>query len=232
MSIPLLNSGEVHIWFCSYKLSEKTKIQLYNLLTIEEERKASNFIFEKDQETTKVSRGLLRYLLSSYLNIDSSKIMFYEGKYGKPDYKIIEHNNKPKIHFNLSHSAGLIMIGFSLDYDIGVDLELYRKDYDFYPIVNEFFTMNEISYFITGENDEKSHRFFYLWTRKEAYMKNIGDGLNIPLNSFHVLNDKIANKDNKQYYIKSIPLRLDNYCAAFCLTGMPIVERYMTFINM
>ncbi len=92
-----------------------------------------------------------------------------------------------QIRFNMSHSGGLALIAFAVDCEIGVDLEEVRKISDLEQIASHFFCRAEASELLSI-NDAKlqEEAFFRCWTRKEAYIKAVGDGLYTPLNDFQV----------------------------------------------
>lgn len=94
---------------------------------------------------------------------------------GKPYFK-----KHPDFHFNISHSEDIIAVAMS-SAPVGVDIEKLR---DVNPkIAERHFTEKEKSYVKTNAD------FFYVWTRKEAYLKKTGVGLRQSLSSFCVLED-------------------------------------------
>lgn len=72
---------------------------------------------------------------------------------------------------------------------MGVDVERIRSA-DL-KIARRFFTDNEYRY-ITKTGSDIDIRFFEIWTKKEAFIKYIGKGLSIPLNSFDVFDENIS----------------------------------------
>ena len=80
-----------------------------------------------------------------------------QGNKGKPYFP--EH---PEVHFNLSHTAGAVLVGIS-DQPIGVDLEKIR------PVSRR--TMHRLEAGVTEEE------FFRSWVRREARTKRSGEGI-------------------------------------------------------
>lgn len=90
------------------------------------------------------------------------------------------------IYVNLSHSGDYAVCAVS-DVPIGVDIQ-HCRECDM-KMANRFFTAEEAGFI--NKSTDKNNAFFEIWTKKESFVKAIGKGLAIPLNSFSVLADKI-----------------------------------------
>jgi 4'-phosphopantetheinyl transferase len=90
------------------------------------------------------------------------------------------------VRFNASHSGGLALFAITLDREIGVDIEHVRPMRDLEGIAARFFSTRETADLMSLPEDQREEGFFRCWTRKEAYIKAIGDGLSVPLDSFAV----------------------------------------------
>lgn len=90
------------------------------------------------------------------------------------------------LHFNLSHSAALGLIGWSWQREIGVDVEVWRQMNDAAALVRRYFSPAEIAAWEAVPPAQRSEAFFNIWTRKEAYVKAVGRGLALALDSFDV----------------------------------------------
>jgi len=55
---------------------------------------------------------------------------------------------------------------------------------DLDSVARDNFTVAELMFVNTADASSKEHAFYTCWTRKEAYIKAVGKGLSIPLNSF------------------------------------------------
>jgi len=53
-------------------------------------------------------------------------------------------------------------------------------------VATHFFSREESEDLFSLPPDERERAFFLCWTRKEAYVKAVGEGLSIPLDSFQV----------------------------------------------
>ena len=76
----------------------------------------------------------------------------------------------------------------------GIDIECRRKVRD--GMAKRFFSEEEYAAFLRGEHD-----FFWFWTRKESYIKAVGEGMHLPLTDFSTLSDEMAGE--RRYYFKT-----------------------------
>ncbi len=67
---------------------------------------------------------------------------------------------------------------------VGVDIEKIRP-IDF-AIAERFFTASEYRLLMDTAEQERLQLFYTLWTLKESYIKFVGKGLSIPLDSFAI----------------------------------------------
>jgi len=87
----------------------------------------------------------------------------------------------------MSHSGGLALFAFTTDCEVGVDVEEVRGVFDIEQIASHYFCSAEASDLLSIRGTEaKLEAFFRCWTRKEAYIKAVGDGLYHPLDNFQV----------------------------------------------
>jgi 4'-phosphopantetheinyl transferase len=177
-----LPSSHVHVWLVS--LDQLCVSQPMQTLSEEELARADRFHFRRDGERFIVCRGVLRKILSLYLRVEPCRLRICYGPYGKPYLE--EEAEKDRLQFNLSHSRGLALYAFTRGSEIGVDLEYIRRMPDFHQIAARFFSQNENSALNALPESQRQEAFFNCWTRKEAYIKAIGNGLMHPLNSFDV----------------------------------------------
>ncbi len=92
----------------------------------------------------------------------------------------------PPIDFNVAHSRDLALLAFSSGFPLGVDVEFVRPEIASEEIAGRYFSAQEVSELLALPAASRSQAFFLGWTRKEAYVKALGDGLQIPLASFSV----------------------------------------------
>ena len=98
------------------------------------------------------------------------------GQYGKPEL------NNQDLHFSLSHSGDFIAAALC-DSAVGVDIQK-RAVYST-ALVNRFFAEAERDYIAAAQ--DKNYAFTEIWSLKESYIKAVGTGMHMPLNSFSVI---------------------------------------------
>ena len=174
-----MNKNSIDIIY-SYISDNLEKYDFYrSLLNDEEKIRADRFYFGKDRNCFTIARALLKIFLSEYLNVNPGQINFIYNQYGKP---LIDYDLK----FNISHSADIIIFAFTLKNEIGIDIEFMKKNIKYKELIKRFFSKKEIEDFLSLDEKYQKAAFFNGWSRKEAYIKAIGKGLSIPLDSFDV----------------------------------------------
>ncbi|MGI8990834.1 MAG: 4'-phosphopantetheinyl transferase family protein, partial [Bryobacteraceae bacterium] len=177
----MLTGRGVHVWPFRIYGSDALAAEFLKVLSPDERERAARFRFERLQRSFILTRGALRILLGHYLETSPAGIQFEYGAKGKP------HLAAPsRIEFNVSHSGELALFAFTLDCELGVDVEQIRPMPDMRAIAAQFFHEEEAAELMTLPASRREHAFFLCWTRKEAYIKAIGDGLSAPLDGFRV----------------------------------------------
>jgi 4'-phosphopantetheinyl transferase len=172
---------EVHIWGIWLPASDARLAYYRSMLSLDERHRAERFSFENLRRSYTVSRGGLRTLLAHYLGCPPNEIELICGPRGKPALR-----DSSRIRFNASHSGQMALYAFTLDCELGVDVEQLRELDDSESIAARFFSAAEVSELLSLKPEDRRLAFFRCWTRKESYVKAIGDGLAIPLNRFQV----------------------------------------------
>jgi 4'-phosphopantetheinyl transferase len=207
---PVLQKDEVHIWRVPLLRDAAELLQLRGILSPEETGRADRFHFERDRNAFIATRGSLRQLLARYLKRSPAELAFDYGAYGKP--KLRQNSLEPSVQFNVSHSNNLALMAFSLERRLGIDVEFVRLDIATEEIAERYFSEQEVAELQSLPASLRAEGFFLCWTRKEAYVKAIGDGLQIPLKSFHVSvtpsqPERLESTDGAQWRLRS--LRVD-----------------------
>ena len=177
-----LDTRQVHIWIFELSAPAIAVESLRNYLDQDELARAERFRFQHLRVAYITSHGLLRRLLTRYVDVNPGELRFKYNEHGKPYFADPNCN----LRFNLSHSGTLGACAFALDCEIGIDIEQIRAMPDLFAIARRFFGPDEFRDLESVAENEREAAFFNCWTRKEAYVKAIGGGLSVPLESFRV----------------------------------------------
>jgi 4'-phosphopantetheinyl transferase len=181
---PVLPENAVHVWRFSLDADRETQEKCAELLSEREKESAARFILERDRVSFIAAHGILRALLARYLGCAPEVIEFVYNSYGKP---AVSHPRVPyRLSFNLSHSHGLGALAIVRGREIGVDVEKIRPEFAGEEIAERYFSSKEVDELRRLPDERRAEGFFLCWTRKEAYVKALGEGLRLPLDSFSV----------------------------------------------
>lgn len=181
----MLGSDEVHVWRACLDRDTSYVQSLRQILSADEQARARRSYFEKDRKHFIVARGLLRIILSRYLDMEPSQLHFCYNPNGKPSLGIT--SDEETLNFNVSHSCGLALYAVTRGREVGIDLERIRADFACEQIAERFFSSQENAMLRALPAKRVKHKaFFNCWTRKEAYIKARGEGLSLPLDQFDV----------------------------------------------
>ncbi len=184
-----LGPGEIHVWAIRLDPEPAVVERLGRCLAADEWDRAHRFRFDKHRRQYVVGRGALRTLLAGYLRgqgdaLRPEEVQFRYGPRGKPFLE--PPQDAGGLEFNLSNSDELALAAFVLGREIGVDVEFLRPMPDCEQISERFFSESERKVLRGIPGPQKEETFFNGWTRKEAYLKAVGEGLAAPLDSFDV----------------------------------------------
>ena len=181
---PHLEKEYIHVWRAALDCEAVVLRHLETTLTRDEKSRAARFIFARDRNHFIAARGILRTILSAYLQRPASDVEFLYGPQNKP--AIHSGSSEPPIHFNLSHSHGLAVYAIGQQREVGIDLEMIQPALAGDEIAERFFSSQELAEIHSLPPRLRADAFFLCWTRKEAYVKARGAGMGIPLDSFDV----------------------------------------------
>ncbi len=181
---PQLLPGHAHVWRFALDRSPAELDRWTEDFSADERQRAARFLFPQLRERFTAGRGLLRTILSGYLGISPARIQFSYNGYGKPD--LCGAAAGIGLHFNLSHTAGLALLGVCLGRRIGVDVEAIRENVKCEQLAERFFSAHEVADLLSLPSEDRRAAFFRCWTRKESYIKALGRGLSMTLDNFDV----------------------------------------------
>lgn len=181
LELPELGTEETHLWSADLRAPPDQISYLGGLLASDEQRRAARYHFDRHRRRFIVGQGVLRVLLSRYSSQPPNRLRFEYGPRGKPSLV-----DNPDLHFNVSHSHERAVVAVARKGRLGVDIERLRELADADDIARRFFSRLEAANYLSVPGEQRQRAFFNCWTRKEAFVKALGEGLFLSLDRFDV----------------------------------------------
>ncbi|NKC11643.1 MAG: 4'-phosphopantetheinyl transferase superfamily protein [Gammaproteobacteria bacterium] len=144
---------------------------LYGQLRAHDRTRADRFVVERARRLFVVAHRTVDFALTQ-AGLDYPVIA--TGNHGKP---YLSHH--PDVHFNLSHTEGMIAVAVARHVSIGVDVERRpERTHDLAAIAARVFTPSEQATMTVSADPVTI--FTQFWTAKEAIMKATGLGFHLP----------------------------------------------------
>ena len=213
---PALGAGEVHIWRAC--LACPPVEPLYAVLSEDERERVARYRSEVSRTRFVVAHAALRDVLARYADAAPAELRFVKNYYGKPALA-----GEP-VEFNLSHADDKAAIAITRASEVGVDIERIRPGVGGEEIARRFFSAREVETFEALPPGERQTAFFRCWTRKEAFIKAVGEGFSFPLDRFDV-----TFAPGEAPAILSIRGRTDE-ASRWTLAEFPVPEGYLAAV--
>jgi 4'-phosphopantetheinyl transferase len=160
--------------------------ELLNLVDPSEEQQA-RLLKPADRRRFLISRIALRQGLSSVIGGDPSTWRFIIGETGK--VSLVQVQGRPSVEFNLSHAGNAVAFAVSTEGSVGLDMEeadraMASSGVKILP--EEQFSEREKTHLESLNEKTRWNETLKLWTRKEAYSKLLGHGLNLDFSEIDV----------------------------------------------
>lgn len=196
---------EIYVAEVGELFGEHMPLAFYEMLTPERREKIKRIRIESEQRRSAAVGLLLEYGLrqrgySLVCDHGFQKLGISRETYGKPYLTGTE-----QLFFNLSHSGSYAAAVFS-DEPVGIDVERVRPA-DM-ALAKRFFAAEEYAA-LRAVSDERDmggrldREFIRLWTRKESYIKAVGEGMHLPLADFSVLAETVSYGQFGTYYLST-----------------------------
>ncbi|GEB34853.1 4'-phosphopantetheinyl transferase family protein [Brevibacillus parabrevis] len=151
---------------------------LLSFVAEDKKQRLGAFFRREDRVRGLLADLLIRKIAAETFAVSAKSISFGTNAYGKPSLQ----GPLNRLHYNLSHSGDWVVC-ITGDCTVGIDIE--KKHQIDLQIARQFFAPEEYEYIEEEPDSERRQaRFFAVWTAKESYIKAIGKGLSLPLNSF------------------------------------------------
>lgn len=195
------------------RLMEKSKMESFNFffqqLPQYMQTKISKYRKWEDAQRSLLGKALLRCALDS---IGLHSYSLYDLKFTKFEKPYFDN----LVDFNISHAGDYIICALSNINKVGIDVEELQT----IPL-NDFkdnFSDKEWENILKA--NDIIYSFFSCWTKKEAFLKAIGMGLNIPLKEVEIIDKKII-WNNKRWFLHEIKLDKEYVCHISCDSMAP-----------
>lgn len=191
-----LGTNELHLWWLPLSLDKtQNKIALSLLSDIQRDKyhRRNN---KAQKQAYLAGRYHLLTLLGAYSACKPDEVLLSYSRLNKP----YMDPNPAGIQFNFTdtiikasddskdgHYMGLF--AFCLNREVGVDVEALNRVSDFKKIAERRFTDAEQTFIKSPDGSIDQHKALAIWTRKEAYGKATGQGINFTMRERELVND-------------------------------------------
>ncbi len=171
---------DIDVWTWSLEPAPDVLARLSSHLSDAERQRAARFLNPAHGAHYAAGRGTLREVLATCTGRAPHALQFDAGPSGKP----MLPGGIGNPHFNLSHTGAFAALAVTTVAEIGIDIERIRSiEMD---VARRFFAPAEVAAILVLPASEHMAAFYRCWTRKEAFVKALGDGLHFPLDAFEV----------------------------------------------
>ncbi|XBX10634.1 4'-phosphopantetheinyl transferase superfamily protein (plasmid) [Enterocloster clostridioformis] len=148
----------------------KTDSMLLNVVSPERQKKIFKYVHDIDKKLSLYAALITRMGISVMTNSPARGLLFSHELDHKP--LCLSYSN---IDFSFSHTGNAILCCISSVSTVGADIEkIGLAPFDIMP---QIFNPVEIEYIEQSQDYQKTFRFYEIWTRKEAYTKQLGIGI-------------------------------------------------------
>lgn len=149
------------------------------LLQAEELRRAERYHRAEDYYRFLLGRAALRLVLGAYIGLPPARLHFEPGANKKPLLR-----EAPEVHYNVSHAGDWVLLAVAAA-EVGIDVERLDPQFAFQDVLDHSFSPAEKTFIECSPVPH--HAFYQLWTRKEAFVKATGRGIDAEFNQMPAL---------------------------------------------
>jgi len=151
-----LAPGQVDVWLAASDEIGAVDLRSYQgLMSSDEHARWTRFVVPKPRLQHLVARALVRTTLSRYADVAPSRWRFETNGYGRPH--IAAPALASGLHFNISHTDGLVALAVANGVEIGVDVENVTRKLDVSQLAPSVFAAAEVAALSrTAETDRRA----------------------------------------------------------------------------
>jgi len=176
-SFPVLQDNELHLWWLPLSLNTAQSELALGLLSDIQRDKYHRRSTNELKQVYLAGRYYLLNLLGAYTQRQPSEVLLSYSRLNKPSLS----DASSDLEFNFTDTGGYGVFAFSRGRQVGIDIERLNRQANFEAIVNRRFTEQERE-FVYHNGEINNRRCICIWTRKEAFGKATGVGINFQMN--------------------------------------------------
>ena len=123
----------------------------------------------------------------------------------------------PQIYISISHSGSFAVCAVG-DAPVGVDIQVWKKGVSLEKVGRKLHP-EERRALSEAKEEEKIKLFYDIWVRKESFLKAVGTGLLLPLDSFLAADRVIQDVKGEEYFIRQY--RMEEGCSLAVCAAEP-----------
>lgn len=173
-------STPVEVWHASidaWQANPSEAVPGRAWLSATERERYARFVHDDDRFMFLMGRVMARALVARALGCRPTAWRWREGPHGRPEI------DEPGTtwHFNVAHSAGLVVCALGNGHDVGVDVEDLERRPVSPNFARRYLSPGEVADVAAQPAAAQQQRLLTYWTLKEAYLKARGLGVSVPL---------------------------------------------------
>jgi len=187
-----INDDELHLWWLPLSITTTQEDQTRQRLSQAQLDKYSRRSTPQLKHAYLAGRYYLFKLLASYQQCQEEEIKFSYGRLNKPHLKSNDQSkHTSSLEFNFTDTStnegAYALYAFCRNKSVGVDLETQTREGDISRIAKRRFTEQELAYVTSNSGEIDTKKALAIWTRKEAYGKATGLGINFQMNQRNLI---------------------------------------------
>ncbi len=179
--VPTLQADQIHVWWLPLSLQESQVSEALKMLSDIQLDKYARRSTPDRKQAYLAGRYYLLTLLGLYTNTSPTEVLLSYSRLNKPylsdDSLDVQFNFTDTRYDGLTHGAFV----FSRAREVGIDIEARSRRSNFAAIAEHRFTAAERE-FVTEHTQVNPEKCLAIWTRKEAFGKATGKGINFKMN--------------------------------------------------